>query len=131
MAHLKPSLQKMKLRTGKTIGAIPVVMKERVLSIFKQEEQLYLNEIQTLMDELEEWSDCPSARMAGLVDIYGYIDEHCEKFRDLRTFHGSVGKNARVILEDVSRLAPTSDKETLRQMMLVAPILISVIAKLA
>jgi len=121
----------MQLRTGKTTGITARVPKEKVLSTFEEQQQLYLNEIQTMMDELEEWSDCPSARMGGFVEIYGYIDENCEKFDGLSSFHKSIGKSARTILSDVSHLASTADRETLRQMKKLAPILISVIAKLA
>lgn len=125
----------MQLRTGKTTGVTAGitagVTKEKVRSTFEEQQQLYLNEIRTMMDELEEWSDCPSARMAGFVDIYEYIDEHCEKFDGLSSFHKSIGESARTILSDVSHLAPTADRETLRQMKKLAPILISVIAKLA
>ena len=122
----------MQLRTGKTTGVTTGVPKEKVRSTFEEQQQLYLDEIQTMMDELEEWSDCPSARMAGFVDIYEYIDEHCEVIADgLSKFHKSIGESATTILSDVSRLAPTADEETLHQMKKLAPILISVIAKLA
>ena len=136
-AHLKPSLHKMQLRTGKITGVTAVVSKQQKEDTPSFEQfhnhlqQLYLNEIQTMMDELEEWSDCPSARMGGLVEIYSYIDEVCMNFKGLSTFHKSIGASATTILSDVSRLAPTADEETLHQMKKLAPILISVIAKLA
>ena len=121
----------MQLRTGKTTGITAGVPKEKVLSTFEEQQQLYLNEIHTMMDELDEWSDCPSARMGGFVEIYSYIDEVCMNFKGLSSFHKSIGQSARTILSDVSHLAPTADRETLRQMKKLAPILISVIAKLA
>lgn len=125
----------MQLRTGKTTGVTAGVTtrvtKEKVRSTFEEQQQLYLNEIRTMMDELEEWSDCPSARMGGLVEIYSYIDEVCMNFKGLSSFHKSIGESARTILSDVSSLAPTADEETLHQMKKLAPILISVIAKLA
>lgn len=128
---------KMQLRTGKITGVTAVVSKQQKKDTPNFEQfhnhlqQLYLNEIQTMMDELEEWSDCPSARMGGLVEIYSYIDEVCMNFKGLSTFHKSIGESALTILSDVSRLAPTADEETLHQMKKLAPILISVIAKLA
>jgi len=95
----------MLLRTGKITTIVTIPKKTRIqkreISDFEYQKQLYLNEIQAMMDELEEWSDCPSARMAGLVDIYGYIDDHCEKFTTLTTFHESIRKSATVILSDI------------------------------
>lgn len=124
----------MQLRTGKITTVVTAPKKTRIqkreMSDFEYQEQLYLNEIQAMMDELEEWSDCPSARMAGLVDIYEYVNDHCDKFTDLHTLHHLVGKSAVTVLSDIGRIAPTADKETLHHMKILAPLLISVIAKL-
>lgn len=124
----------MQLRTGKITTVVTEPKKTRIqkreMSDFEYQQQLYLNEIQAMMDDLEKWSDCPSARMAVLVELYGYIDEYCEKFTDLDTLHSMVGKSAIAILGDIGRLAATADMETLHHMKLLAPLLISVIAKL-
>jgi hypothetical protein len=126
----------MQLRTGKKLGLVektPLETKKVTFEMKKPKNEasrLYIQEITTMMDELEEWSDCRSARIAGLVDIYEYIDEHCSKFNDLEKFHKAVGTGAKNIMSDITRLAPLSDEETLCQMKMLAPILVSVIAKL-
>lgn len=116
----------MQLRTGKVVGLV----EKKPMDTKDNYTRLYISEIRTMMEELEEWNDCPSARMAGLVDIYEYIDEHCETFDNLHSFHESIGRSARTILDDVARIASSADEETLCQMKMLAPILISVIAKL-
>jgi hypothetical protein len=124
----------MHLRTGKILDFVentPVETKKQNKTKTMDEcARLYIQEITTMMQELEEWSDCRSARIAGLVDIYEYIDEHCVKFNDLENFHEAVGTGAKNIMSDITRLVSMSDEETLCQMKILAPILISVIAKL-
>jgi hypothetical protein len=128
----------MQLRTGKITGQGAYMTRtdrRTVTAVPKADNtlQLYKNDLKGMFDELDEWYDCPSARIAGMVHIYSYIDEYCENFKnvdELKALNAAILKSAETIMSDILRLAKTSGDYIVELLQQLATILVSVTAKL-
>ena len=123
----------MQLRTGKITGQ--GADRQPVTAVPKAVDQLqlYHNELKGMFDELQEWSDCPSARIAGMIDIYSYVDNYCENFKNvdqLNALHAAILKSAENIMSDIVRVSKTSADYMVDLLQQLASILVSVTAKL-
>lgn len=126
----------MQLRTGKITGQGPYRIRRRTVTAVSKSDnqlQLYKDNLKGMFDELHEWYDCPSARIAGMVEIYSYIDEYCENFKnvsELNSLNAAILKSAENIMTDILRLAKTSGDYIVGLLQQLATVLVSVTAKL-
>ena len=133
----------MQLRTGKITGqpltTVPTVVPTAVptavdiQNTYEYQLNLYKQELKGMFDELEEWGDCPSARIGGMIDILSYVDDYCDNFKKspkLERLNAAIKKGVENIMSDILRLAKTSEPYIVELLQKLAPILVSVTAKL-
>jgi hypothetical protein len=125
----------MQLRTGKT--TIQVTLKEPVqvtLQVtLKEPCKIYKSEMQALVNKLHPVSEFSSARVAGFIDLFSYIDEQSEEHKgnpNLKELHSNIHKTAKKILCSFTNSIEEADPYTITLLQKLAPLLISVIMKL-
>jgi hypothetical protein len=125
----------MQLRTGKTTGVRATVnapVAANVSAPVTESYKLYISELKAMVFELPHWSESPSARIAGFLDIFSYIDIKCIEYKNnpnLQKLHLAMQQAAKNLMYDMANLEKT-DPYTITLMQELAPLLISVIAKL-
>lgn len=78
-------LHRMQLRNGKTIVNTPKIvttnMAIKVNPVEMDPVVLFVQEAKSLLDEVDEW-DVTSARVAGLLEFYQYVNEYMLEFKN-------------------------------------------------
>jgi len=97
-----------------------------------QQLTLFIQELQGMMDELNDW-DCRSARLSTIIDIYSYVNEHCEKFKGLSrstVLFAAIKLRAQTMIHEMTGMVHDCD-ETCRDLLKkLVPVLFDVLLKL-